>query len=411
MNPVHAALAYFVWFLSTYYLLFFILTLFANESRLFERRRLGAQRPLVTILVPAYNEQGKIAQTIASLKRITYERVEVIVINDGSKDRTSDETRAAIKGDGRFRLIDRRENRGKGASLNDGIAAARGEYIVTIDADTVVEPNILQKVLPYFDDEKVGAVTVSVLVKRPQRFLHRVLELEYIIGLSLFLRLLSFMGIVFVTPGPFSIYRASMLRKIQGFDASNITEDLEIAYRIRFAGYRIVNCMDAKVYTILPPTFKGLYRQRRRWYTGAIQTMYQHRKQIFTTRQGLFSAFIVFNYSLIFVGIILFLSSMYLAASHLTQQLWEYQYTGWNFLENLKEYRFDILRFSGIEIIGLMGLLSTFVLLGLGLYYTRTNVRHKKAAIAGYPVLFFLYQLWWIAAIISAVRGKRVKWK
>ena len=186
------------------------------------------------------------------------------MVNDGSTDATASEIRQGIKGDARFRLIDRQENRGKAASLNEGISRAKGEFVATIDADSIIEPGIFPKVLPYFENPNVGAVTVAVRVKNPKTLLHKIFELEYIIGLSLLLKAFSFFNGVFVTPVHPSVYRKKILVEIGGFDVDNITEDMEIAYRIQKKRYRIENCMDAKVYTIIPPTFSKLLVQRKR---------------------------------------------------------------------------------------------------------------------------------------------------
>ena len=108
-----------------------------------------------------------------------------------------------------------------------------------MDADTIVEPDAIKKSLPYFNEGDVGAVTVSVEVNRPKSFLHKIIDLEFILGLSLFLKVFSFFNCIFVTPGPFSIYRKDVLDKIGGFDVNNIVEDFEIVFRIRKAGYKI----------------------------------------------------------------------------------------------------------------------------------------------------------------------------
>jgi len=412
MNPLYMALVYVAWFLSTYFIVFFLLMLFANEEKLFHRRKFPfAKRPLVTIIVPAYNEEGKIGDTINSLKRITYEPLEFIIISDGSKDGTSREARAAIGRDKRFRFLDNTVNKGKAACLNEGIGHARGEFVACMDADSVVEPKVFDKTLPYFVDPKVGSVTITVELRNPKTFLHKIIDLEFTIGLSLFLKVFSFFNCVFVTPGPFSIYRKSVLDEIGGFDPGNITEDLEIAYRIHDHGYTIENCMDTKVRTIAPPTFKQTYVQRRRWYTGAIQSLVKHRKLLFQRRLGAYSFFLPFNYTLIAFGLLLFAISTYLSLSHLVEFLWQLQYTGLGTLFNWREFDFDLLRLGRVSIFGFTALATTFVLLFIGLVFTRKEFSKKKMGIVGYPLLFFLYQLWWAGALFAVLKGGKIKWR
>ena len=411
MNLIYNIFVYTVWFLATYYVVLILLILFVGRNRLYERKPSLGTDPMVSIIVPAYNEQGKISQTINSLKKIRHRKLEIIVISDGSRDRTAAEARAAIGKDPRFILIDRNENRGKAASLNEGISMARGEFIATMDADSVVEPGIFPKVLPYFYSDKVGAVTVAVRVKKPKTFLHRIFELEYIIGLSLMLKIFSFFNGVFVTPGPFSIYRKSLLDRIGGFDEQNITEDLEIAYRIQKHHYKIENCMDAKVYTIIPPTFKKLLVQRKRWYTGALYTLAKHRDMVMNPKYGWFGYFIFFNYSLIAMGMGLFLYTTFLLGKTITRYVNYLYYTNFNLWAQVKYFDIDMLTLSRSSILGGLALMFTIAVLIIGLYFTRTHWQKKKLGVIGYPALFFFYQLFWLVSFAAILRGKKVKWR
>ncbi len=412
MNVAFNIFLYAVWFLATYYIVLLILIVLSKKDDLFEKKRFDFKKPpFVSVIVPAYNEEGKIKHTIASLKKIKYSKLEFLIMNDGSKDGTSNEVRESIKGDNRFRFIDRKLNKGKAATLNDGFDVAKGEFVATMDADSMIEPNIFRKVLPYFKDEKMAAVTVSVLVKNPKSFFHKVFELEYIIGLSLFLKIFSTFNAVFVTPGPFSIYRKSFIKEIGGFDVHNITEDLEIAYRIQKKRYKIANCMDAKVYTILPPTFKQIVVQRKRWYSGAIQTLSKHRDMLLNNKYGLFGHFVAYNYTLIFLGVCLFLFTLYMGFSNVYENVMYFRHTNFNFLEHMKNFEFDFLAFGRVSFLGAMSISFTMLMLFLGLSLTKNKKSERKLGILGYPLLFFLYQLFWIVSIIAVLRGKKIKWR
>ncbi len=412
MNAIYNFLVYFVWFLATYYTIFFFLSLYIHRNMLFEdKKSVSRKRRMVSVLIPAYNEEKDIAETIRSLKKLDYRRAEFIIINDGSSDNTSSIVNKSIRGDKRFRFIDNKVNSGKAACLNNGIAQARGEFIACMDADSVIDNDIMGKVLPYFNDPKVGAVTVTVQVKNPKTFLHKIIDLEFTLGLSLFLKLFSFLECVFVTPGPFSIYRRSVLNEIGGYDTDNITEDHEIAFRLHKHGYKIRNCMEAKVYTTLPDTFKGIYIQRRRWYSGAIQTLFQHKDIVFKKEYGLFGFFIPFNYSLIGLGLVLFGASTYLLFSKTLDNILYFKYTNFNFLDHIFDFNWDILNYSRVNLLGMGLFVGTVVLMLMGLKFTRKKYSDNKLGLLGYPFLFFLYQLYWGGAILAAIRGKRVKWR
>ena len=145
-----------------------------------------------------FNEEEKIADTIQSLKKVKHENIEFIIINDGSKDKTSEVVNNNIKGDQRFVFLNNKKNKGKAACLNEGINIATGEFIACMDADSIVQGDIFKKTLPYFDNDAVGAVTVSVELRKPKGLLHKIIDLEYIIGLSLFLKLFSLFNLLMV---------------------------------------------------------------------------------------------------------------------------------------------------------------------------------------------------------------------
>jgi len=386
--------------------------MFIGKDNLYEKKKFTEKdHKKVSVIVPAYNEEQKIAHTINSLKKIAYDRIEFIIVNDGSRDDTARVVRENIAGDDRFVFIDRKENRGKAASLNEAIKRAHGEFIATMDADSVCEKGIFRKVLPYFKDEKVAAVTVSVLVKKPQGFVQKLFDIEYIIGLSLFLKVFSMFGSVFVTPGPFSIYRKKVLVELKGFDIHNITEDTEIAYRIQKKRYKIEHCLDAKVYTIIPPTLKKLFIQRKRWYSGAIYTLKQHRSMLLNSKYGMFGYFVFMNYLLILFGLILFLSSIFLSVSKFVQDMLHYQYTNYNFFQRIFEFKFDLLTTSRASVLGIISLVFTLSILFIGLYLTKNKFLSKKIGIIEYPLLFFFYQLFWLITAFAVIGGQKIKWR
>ncbi|MEK6874263.1 MAG: glycosyltransferase family 2 protein [Nanoarchaeota archaeon] len=411
MNPIYNLFVYLVWSLSTYFVVLFLLVLFLYKNSLFEKKKALTSFPLVSVIVPAYNEEAKIGETIDSLKKIKYPNAEFIIVNDGSKDGTSKVVRAALGNDTRFQFIDRLENYGKAASLNQAIGMARGEFVACMDADSSAEPYIFQKALPYFDTENIGAVTVSVELKRPKKILHKMIDIEYIIGLSLFLKIFSLVDCVFVTPGPFSIYRRKMLEEIKGFDAKNITEDHEIAYRIHKAGYRIMNCLNAKVRTLTPETFKGIYVQRRRWYSGALYTLAQHRDVVFNKKMGLFGLFVPYNYLLIGTGILLFYFSTAMTITQIITTLVHYKYTNYNFFSHLLDFNLDFLITRRIYFVGLTASMFTILMMVAGLKLTNNKFWTRKVGLLTFPYMFICYQIFWTGALWAVVRRRSVSWR
>ncbi|MFW5879638.1 MAG: glycosyltransferase [bacterium] len=411
MHPIYNGMVYFVWFLATYYTVFFLLYLISHKNNIFENRTCNRKtNPKISIIVPAFNEEDSIAETIQSLKEITYKNLEVLIISDGSTDNTSRIVSKEILDDSRFKFIDNQKNQGKATVLNQGIKLVKGKFVACMDADSVVENDIIEKILPYFSDQDVGAVTISVDVNKPKTFLHRIVALEFALGLSLFLKIFSFLDCIFVTPGPFSMYRKTALREIGGFNPENITEDHEIAFRLHKYGYKIRNCIEAKVHTTLPETFKGIYVQRRRWYSGAIQTFFQHRNMLGKKKYGFFAYFIPYNFFLIGMGLFLFTFSTILFLNKNIKELLLYRYTGFNFFENLS-LNIDILGYGRVNILGVSLLMATILLMLIGIIFTKRKFSEHKLGMLGYPFLFFLYQIYWGGALLAIVKGRRIKWR
>lgn len=408
----YAILVHIVWFLSTYFILVFLLSLLKNKDRLYESPDLDKDEklPRVSIIISAYNEEDKISKCIESLKSVDYPKdlYEVIIVNDGSKDKTRKVVAKYANGKDII-FIDNKNNRGKAACLNQGIAIAQGDYVACMDADSIVPKDILKKTVPYFKDSKVGAVTVSVEVKHVNNFLQKIIQLEYVLGLSLFLRIFSFLNCIHVTPGPFSIYRKSLLEKIHGFDVNNITEDLEIAYRIHKSGYKIANCMNTSVRTITPHNLKLLYRQRRRWYSGALITLWQHKDILLRKKTGLFGYFIPFNYALITFGLGLFIFSIYLSFSNIIKNLSLYSFTNYNFFSNIL-WDFDLLGISIFAFFGISGIIGMITLVTLGLKVTKNSPKRRLSVYFGYFLLFLMYQFFWLVSFFLVLFRRRVRW-
>jgi len=166
------------------------------------------------------------------VKNLNYpSKKEIIVVDDGSND-NSQNILKKIKG---IKTILKKKNEGKAAALNDGITAAKGGYVVTIDSDTYPESDCLEKMVSHME-EGISAVTGFVRAHNTKGIVEKIQEVEYLIAFGFFQKVLSDINAILVTPGPMSLYRKSVLKKIGGFDEKNITEDMEIAFRIRKYG-------------------------------------------------------------------------------------------------------------------------------------------------------------------------------
>ncbi len=228
--------------------------------------------PTVAIIVPCLNEGETVAATTDSLLALHYpkDKLQIILVDNGSTDDTP-AIMARYAGQPQITLL-REEKRGKHNAVNAGIATTSADFIGCLDADSFVEPDALLEVIPGFAEEKVGAVTAAMSVHKPQNVLQHMQNAEYIFGITLRHTLSSINGI-YVTPGPFSLYRRSVVVALGGFREGHKTEDLEMALRLQKAGYWIENAPRARVYTKAPLTLSKLLKQRARWTTGFMRNV------------------------------------------------------------------------------------------------------------------------------------------
>src|SRR5205085_2769077 len=256
------------------------------RSRRRERARAGeGYEPFVSVIVPAYKEERVICKTIESLLASDYPSFEVIVVDDGSPDRTSEVVCESFGGDARVRLF-RKENGGKAEALNHGLAHSTGEIVVGLDADTVFAPHTLRALARRFADPAIGAVAGNAKVGNRINLVTRWQALEYITSQNLDRRAFSSLNCITVVPGAVGAWRRGPLERAGGFSSDTLAEDQDLTLRVRRLGYEVGYEEDAVAWTEAPDTLRGLRRQRFRWSFGTLQCMWKHRGALLRPRHG-----------------------------------------------------------------------------------------------------------------------------
>lgn len=278
-------------FIAMYFLFFFILIYIPHRNQIFSYPKLTEQYSL-SIVVPCYNEEQSIGQTIQALLNLDYKGLKkIIVVDDRSTDNSYNIIKKFAKKYSRVMAVQTPKNTGKASGAkNYGAKFVKTELIGFTDADSLPEPESVGRMIGFFDDTKVGAVTSLVLVKKRNKFLEKVQAIEYEI-IAFTRKLLGFVGAIYVTPGPLAIYRKEAFDKVRGFDESNLTEDIEITWHIVHSGYTVEMSVSSKVYTFAPDNFKAWFRQRTRWNIGGIQTINKYKKDFL--KRGILGAFIL----------------------------------------------------------------------------------------------------------------------
>ncbi|MEN8255510.1 MAG: glycosyltransferase family 2 protein [Verrucomicrobiota bacterium] len=243
----------------------------------------------VSVLIPAWNEEVGIERTIRSVLDTGYPRLQIVVINDGSTDSTHEKVTRLISEYGQEDSHDASleylnlANGGKARAMNRGLVHATGEIIVTIDADSVMDPNAITNILRQFSDPEVGGVAGNVVVGNKRKPIEWMQQMEYLYGFF-FKRTDSLFNSVYIIGGAAAAYRRDALDRVGGFDHDIITEDIEMSTRLLSHGYKTRYAADAVVYTEGPADFKSLCNQRLRWKHGRMLTFIKHRRLFFSWR-------------------------------------------------------------------------------------------------------------------------------
>lgn len=230
----------------------------------------------VSVLIAAYNERAVIAQTLRSALASDTPPLEVIVVDDGSTDDTADEVSLIVALDSRVRLL-RQANGGKAAALNRAWAEARGDVLVCLDADTVLDPQAIGRLVRHFADPAVGAVAGNVKVGNPVNLWTRWQSIEYIISQNLDRRANAMLNAITVVPGAIGAWRREAIAGVRGFRTDTLAEDMDLTWRLRRSGWRIANESGALGFTEVPDHLAALFRQRFRWTYGTLQCLWKHR--------------------------------------------------------------------------------------------------------------------------------------
>jgi len=241
--------------------------------------------PRVTVLIPAYNEEAVIVRTVTSVLGSNWPQLDVLVVDDGSKDRTYEELVGAFGNEPRVKII-QQANSGKSVALNRGLSEITTDFVVMVDADTQVHPDAVRSLVRHFTEPRVAAVAGNAKVGNRHNLLTRWQALEYITNQNLDRRAFDVLNCITVVPGAIGAWRTSVVRECGGFSRDTVAEDADLTLAILRRGYRIAYDEDAIAWTEAPETWSALVRQRFRWTFGTLQTVWKHRDTLFRKRYG-----------------------------------------------------------------------------------------------------------------------------
>ena len=250
--------------------------------------------PMISLVVPAYNEGRVIQAAIRSLLLLDYPNFEILVIDDGSTDDTYEKAIAVAREQQSIsvRVITKR-NAGKAEALNTGMTVARGEFILNMDGDSKLSSNTLRACIRHFENPRIGAVAGNVKVINRENIWTKIQALEYVEGLAMARKAQSFMRAVNIIPGPLGMFRKSVLQQVGGYDHDTFAEDCDLTLKLLMRGWHIAYEPTAIAWVETPSGLLDLLKQRYRWTRGILQATSKHSHALWQPRKAGINCFIL----------------------------------------------------------------------------------------------------------------------
>lgn len=399
-----------------YVQIFFLVTFFEKRKTIqYRKEKIKLERyPTITVAVPCWNEEKTVEKTLNSLLELDYpkDKIMIIAVDDGSTDNTWQELKKFEKYPN-IKIL-KKENGGKHTAVNYAIENSDSEFISCLDADSFVEPETLKRMMTYFlKDESTMAVAPSILIHNPKTMTQTLQQVEY--NWAVFMKkVLGILGGIYVTPGPFSIFRRKVFNDLGLFRKAHNTEDMEIAFRMQKNHYKIDQCNDAYVFTNGPKNIIALYKQRLRWIYGFTMNTYDYRKILLKKEYGFFSLVSVPAgfVSMVAVPYILGLA-MYQIIKGIFTLIEKYQTIGFNFGWSFSWPSFDTF-FLNTNAYVFTGILL-YILVASTIVIGRRMITGKYGfdfRIIYFMVVFSIIAPFWVVrAIYNAVFAKKTAWR
>ncbi len=402
-------------FISLNFEVFLLMTYFRNRDDIKQEEILNSQGvkkyPSVTVIVPCWNEEKTVGKTIYSLLSLNYpkDKLKIMIVDDGSTDNTW-EVVQKFKNHPQIELHTK-VNGGKYTALNYGLSKLTTELVGCLDADSYVHKDTLTKIAYYFQDKKIMAVAPSIKLWEPKSVLQLLQKIEY--GFGIFTRkMFQYMNAIYITPGPFSIFRKEVFEKLGPYRHAHNTEDIEIALRMQENGMKIVHAHNAFVYTVPPNTVRKLLKQRVRWSHGFIQNAKDYRYMFFRRKFGNVGMFVLPMAAISIISVV-FVSSISVVSiiRALINQYQVISTVGFNL--HWPHFHFDLF-YLNTQILTLLGLatgLGTILFVVISKKMSEGKLDLGMDLIYYLSLYMFIAPLWIIRAAFNALFSINTTWR
>ncbi len=400
---IRGYIVYPIYYITFFVSIFYLITYFQTKHKY--SSKITKKYPFVSVIIPAYNKEESTENSIKSVLTLDYpkDKLELIFVDDGSKDGTYE---IAKKLESESVKVFTKENGGKGSALNFGIRKAKGEFIVTLDADTYMDVDFLKKALSYFEDPEVGLVVPTIQVHGQKNSLEKMQAAEYVMS-SFNRKVLTFIGSMVAAPAC-TIFKADLFKKVGLYDENNLTEDYEISLRAQKHNYKLQHLLDSSVYTHVPKTIKSLYRQRLRWNYGTIASLKRH-KELFSLKYGDLGIFYLPVFVLaIGIGILIYSLFSYDWLTRIIRRFHLLSLVDFNFeLANISFWDFV----PGLRVtFGIFTFLFALLLFYLSKKYTKDRKVTFISMLGYFSIFNFFMVVIWVIAIFYHILRKKPTW-
>jgi len=403
-------------FITLYFQIFFLVTFLDNSdvfshSKRKEKEEKKYDFPVVSLIIPCWNEEKTVVSTVESIQKLNYpqDKIEIIMVDDGSSDSTWNEMQK-LK-DIKNVVLMKKDNGGKHTANNLGIEIATGDYIATIDADTILEKNALNIIIGEFlNDPELDSVGSTILVRDPKTIVQYAQMIEYQM-FSFTKTLLALVHGALVVPGAFSVYKKEVFEKIGVFKDAHKLEDLEITFRMQRHGMKVGQTHHALAYTNAPDTFIKLWNQRRRWGHGFLKNSYDYKKMFFSKANHNFGFFTLpmslFSYIAISIS---FVITIFILLKNIFRIIIEVNLVGWKGFENLFARLFEF-SVGPAAFIYLVILSCIFFLIMFGKHIVNERSINPLPIISFFVLYSLFIPVLVIKNIYDSITTSNIKWR
>lgn len=400
-------------FITLYFQIFLLVSFFEKKSKegISNTQDSEIEYLSTTIIVPCFNEESTVEKTIDSLLELDYpkDKLLIMIIDDGSIDNTWTVVQK-YQNNSQISLMQKKNEGSKFAALNFALTHVDTDLVGVLDADSWVDSQALKYYMEFFADPKVMATIPSMIVGRPKSMLQKAQKAEYDIGLfarKAFAKINS----IYITPGPFSVFRKYVFDSLGPYQEAHHTEDAEIALRMQRHHYKIAYSEKSIVYTVGPRNLRPLIKQRVRWVYGFIKNIYDYRDMLFKKEYRALGLIVLpLGVFRVFITVVLFPLSLWLIILPLTRWLEKISLVGYTFNLgwNIDWYFINI---TQIHIFSFIGLILSVMVLWIGRELVND---HRKFTIDIVYMLFmytFIAPIWLIKSSYNAMVSKKSSWR